>query len=110
MRRAHQSNGSPYSQYSRDAVEEENEEMVEGLKTKITALKSLSIDIGQEVRSQNGLLREMDGDFDSFGGILSSAMGRLGKLSKAGHNRYIFYLLLFSFFVFFVIYLILKFR
>ncbi|KFM68977.1 BET1-like protein, partial [Stegodyphus mimosarum] len=108
MRRGH-INGS-YAEYDRNSVEEENEYLVDGLKTKITALKSLSIDIGHEVRSQNQVLREMDDDFDSTSGFLSSTMGRVVKLAKAGHNRYILYLLLFSFFVFGVIYVILKFQ
>ncbi|XP_035210995.1 BET1 homolog [Stegodyphus dumicola] len=108
MRRGHINES--YAEYDRNSVEEENEYLVDGLKTKITALKSLSIDIGHEVRSQNQVLREMDDDFDSTSGFLSSTMGRVVKLAKAGHNRYILYLLLFSFFVFGVIYVILKFQ
>ncbi|XP_067118392.1 BET1 homolog [Centruroides vittatus] len=108
MRRPLSSEGS-YS-YPNNAIEEQNEQLVDGLKHKISTLKSLSIDIGQEVRTQNKLLGDMDNDFDSTGGFLSSTVGRVLKLSKAGHNRYILYLILFSFFVFFMIYLIMKFR
>ncbi|GIX81615.1 hypothetical protein CEXT_213361 [Caerostris extrusa] len=108
MRRSHATES--YSSFNRNTVEEENEHLVDDLETKITALKSLTIDIGHEVRTQNQMLREMDDDFDSTGGFLSTTMGRVLKLSKAGHNHYILYLLLFSLFVFFVIYLLLKFK
>lgn len=40
-------------------MEDENERMTEHLKDKIYALKSLSIDIGQEVQYQDKLLRGM---------------------------------------------------
>lgn len=44
---------------SHDGLEDENERMTEHLKDKIYALKSLSIDIGQEVQYQDKLLRGM---------------------------------------------------
>ncbi|GBM71232.1 BET1 [Araneus ventricosus] len=108
MRRSHASES--YTAYNQNTVEDENEHLTDELGNKISALKSLTIDIGHEVRAQNQMLREMDDDFDSTSGFLSTTMGRVLKLSRAGHNRYILYLLLFSFFVFFVIYIILKFQ
>lgn len=42
-----------------NAVEDENERMTEELKDKIHALKSLSIDIGTEVKYQDKMLRSM---------------------------------------------------
>uniref|UniRef100_T1IH28 BET1 homolog n=1 Tax=Strigamia maritima TaxID=126957 RepID=T1IH28_STRMM len=109
MRRLH-SNGYPQPVHTTPEVEQENEQMVEGLKHKITALKSLSIDIGNEVRTQNQMLSDMDNDFDTGSGFLNSTMGRLHRMTKAGHNRYILYLILFSLFVFFIIYILMKFR
>ncbi|CAL1275898.1 unnamed protein product [Larinioides sclopetarius] len=108
MRRSHASES--YTGHNRNTVDDENEHLTDELGNKISALKSLTIDIGHEVRAQNQMLREMDDDFDSTSGFLSTTMGRVVKLAKAGHNRYILYLLLFSFFVFFVIYIILKFQ
>ncbi|KAH6940656.1 hypothetical protein HPB50_004075 [Hyalomma asiaticum] len=109
MRRAQTSsqgyaNGSSY----RDTVEEENSQLIDGLKSKISALKTVSIDIGHEVKYQNKMLNEMNTDFDAGEGILKSTMGRLVKMSRAGHNRYIFYLMMFSLFVFLVIYILMK--
>jgi len=42
-----------------NAMEDENERMTEELKDKIHALKSLSIDIGTEVKYQDKMLRSM---------------------------------------------------
>lgn len=110
MRRAANYNYSPLPQQAVDAVEAENERMTEELSHKIGALKSLSIDIGHEVRSQERLLRGIDDDMDRTGGFLGNTMNRVIRMSKAGHNYYIFYLFLFSIFVFFLLYIVLKFR
>uniref|UniRef100_A0A8D1ZCU4 Bet1 golgi vesicular membrane trafficking protein n=1 Tax=Sus scrofa TaxID=9823 RepID=A0A8D1ZCU4_PIG len=54
--------GYPNSGYS--ACEEENERLTESLRNKVTAIKSLSIEIGHEVKHQNKLLAEMVSDYD----------------------------------------------
>lgn len=95
---------------SYDALEEENEVVAEELKEKIGALKSLSIDIGNEVRYQDKLLRGIDDDMDRTGGFLSNTMGRVIRLGKHGGNKHMCYMFLFVLFVFFVLYIVLKFR
>ncbi|XP_007907448.2 BET1 homolog [Callorhinchus milii] len=97
--------GSGYSVY-----EEENEKLTEGLREKVTALKSLSIDIGTEVKYHNKMINEMDTDFDSTGGLLGATMGRLKHISRGSQTRMICYMMLFAFFVFFVLYWIIKLR
>uniref|UniRef100_A0A069DNY0 BET1 homolog n=1 Tax=Panstrongylus megistus TaxID=65343 RepID=A0A069DNY0_9HEMI len=92
------------------SLEEDNDSMTENLKDKITALKSLSIDIGAEVKYQDRMLRDMDDDFDKTGGFLGNTIARVLRLSKGSHNYYILYLFLFSILVFFVLYIVLKFR
>ncbi|XP_064476519.1 BET1 homolog [Ornithodoros turicata] len=108
MRRVqpHQNGSSSY----RDTVEEENTRLIDGLKSKISSLKTISIDIGHEVKNQNKMLREMHDDFDSGEGVLRSTMNRVIRMSRAGHNRYILYLIMFSLFVFLVIYVLMKVR
>lgn len=112
MRRAHAGNYyDPLpTQYDGDALEEANEQMTSELKDKIGALKSLSIDIGNEVKYQDKLLRDMDNDFERTGGFLGNTINRVIRLGKGSHNYYIFYLFLFSILVFFILYIILKFR
>ncbi|KAK9711496.1 hypothetical protein QE152_g25454 [Popillia japonica] len=110
MRRAHAGNYyEPLSQNSNE-LEDENDRMTDELKDKIHILKSLSIDIGNEVKYQDKLLREVDDDMDRTGGFLGNTMNRVLRLSKGSHNYYILYLFLFSIFVFFILYLVLKFR
>ncbi|XP_023713846.1 uncharacterized protein LOC111867875 [Cryptotermes secundus] len=70
MRRA---NGSghyyqPLSQYSdQDTVEQQNDALADELKGKVQMLKSLSLNIGDEVKYQDRLLREVDDDFEKTG-------------------------------------------
>jgi blocked-early-in-transport protein 1 len=105
------SGGSQFgSQYGSQLVEEENDKMADVLSDKVKALKSLSIDIGNEVREQNKFLKSMDTDFDNSGGFLRSTMSRVTAMARAGHNCHIFYLLLFACFVFFICWLIIKTR
>ncbi|XP_028317398.1 BET1 homolog [Gouania willdenowi] len=96
---------SGYSVY-----EEENEHLQEGLKAKVNALKSLSIDIGTEVKYQNKVLEDMDSDFDSTGGLLGATIGRVKHLSRGSQTKLLCYMLLFCFFVFVVLYWYMKLR
>ncbi|MBN3298093.1 BET1 protein, partial [Amia calva] len=96
---------SGYSVY-----EEENEQLSEGLRDKVKALKHLSIDIGAEVKHQNNMITEMDSAFDSTGGLLGATMGRLKVLSRGSQARLFCYLLLFALFVFFVLYWVIRLR
>ncbi|VVC86684.1 BET1 homolog [Leptidea sinapis] len=93
-----------------DVVEHENNMMAEELSGKITTLKHMSIEIGNEVRYQDKLLRGLDDDADRSSGFLAKTMGRVLRIGKGNHNYYIFYLFLFSIFVFFLLYIVLKFR
>lgn len=93
-----------------DVLEDENQRMAEELQGKIGALKSLTIDIGNEVRYQDKLLRGIDDDMDRTGGFLSNTMARVVRLGKSGHQKYMCYMFLFALFVFLLLYLIIKFR
>ncbi|XP_037593200.1 BET1 homolog isoform X1 [Cebus imitator] len=99
-----------YANSGYSACEEENERLTESLRSKVTAIKSLSIEIGHEVKTQNKLLAEMDSQFDSTTGFLGKTMGKLKILSRGSQTRLLCYMMLFSLFVFFVIYWIIKLR
>uniref|UniRef100_A0A8C4MZ76 BET1 homolog n=1 Tax=Equus asinus TaxID=9793 RepID=A0A8C4MZ76_EQUAS len=99
-----------YTNSGYSACEEENERLTESLRSKVTAIKSLSIEIGHEVKQQNKLLAEMDSQFDSTTGFLGKTMGKLKTLSRGSQTKLLCYLMLFSLFVFFVIYWIIKLR
>ncbi|XP_055384134.1 BET1 homolog [Condylostylus longicornis] len=95
---------------SYDNLEDENERSTEELKEKIGALKSLTIDIGNEVRYQDKLIGGLDDDLDRTGGFLGNTMGRVIRLGKHSGNRHMFYMFLFILFVTFVLWIILKLR
>ncbi|KAF3819124.1 hypothetical protein GH733_013274 [Mirounga leonina] len=97
-----------YANSGYSACEEENERLTESLRSKVTAIKSLSIEIGHEVKHQNKLLAEMDSQFDSTTGFLGKTMGKLKILSRGSQTKLLCYMMLFSLFVFFVIYWIIK--
>ncbi|KAJ7408556.1 BET1 isoform X3 [Willisornis vidua] len=64
MRRAGLSDGAPagnygYTSSGYSVYEEENDRLTESLRTKVSAIKSLSIEIGTEVKNQNKMLSEM---------------------------------------------------
>lgn len=105
-----QNPGPSTSNYEGDGIEEENERMADELKNKIGALKSLSIDIGHEVKYQDKLLRGIDDDMDRTGGFLSNTMNRVIRLGKSGQKNHMCYMFLFVLGVFFLLYLVLKFR
>ncbi|XP_044512685.1 BET1 homolog [Gracilinanus agilis] len=116
MRRAGLGEGGPppghhgYAASGYNAFEEENDRLTESLRSKVTAIKSLSIEIGHEVKHQNKMLAEMDSEFDSTTGFLSKTMGRLKVLSRGSQAKLLAYMALFTLFVFFVIYWLIKLR
>ncbi|XP_037936649.1 BET1 homolog [Teleopsis dalmanni] len=103
-------NQNPSVSASNDVLEQENERAEEELKQKIGALKSLTIDIGNEVRYQDKLLRGIDDDMDRTGGFLGTTMGRVLRLSKKGGGRQMCYMFLFVLFVFLLLYFVIKMR
>lgn len=102
--------GSAAGAGSHDVLEEENERLAEELQGKIGALKSLTIDIGNEVRYQDKLLRGIDDDMDRTGGFLSTTMSRVIRLGRNGHQKYMCYMFLFVLGVFLLLYVTLKLR
>ncbi|KAK3795979.1 hypothetical protein RRG08_042972 [Elysia crispata] len=112
MRRSYMANqGGGYGyQDTSQMLEEENQQQEDELKGKVKALKSLSIDIGFEVKEQNKMLTKMDDDFESSGGLLGKTMGRLKAITNAGHWKLWLYIALFALFVFFMCWVIIRFR
>lgn len=96
--------GAAYDQY----MESENDALVNGLGSKVSQLKELSIMIGADVREQNKLLSDIDGSMDSAGGLLGGTMKRLGLLSKGDGGCTLVYLAAFVFFVFVVLWRLTK--
>ncbi|XP_054574457.1 BET1 homolog [Eptesicus fuscus] len=99
--------GHANSGYS--AREEENKH-TERMRRQVKVIRDLTIEIGEEVKTQNKLLAEMDSQFDSTTGFLGRTMEKLKILSRGSQTKLMCYMVLFSLFVFFVIYWIIKLR
>ncbi|XP_033126284.1 BET1 homolog [Anneissia japonica] len=108
MRRAVDSSVGP--SYDNNHIQEENEQMTRELQTKVSALKSLSIDMGAEVREQNKAINDMGDFFTKSQGILQSSMKRLAKIATGGQNKHLLWLFFFCLFIFLVIYFIIRSR
>lgn len=91
-----------------NAIEEQNEELTEALGDKVHMLKSLTIDLGHEVKEHNKFLSGLEEDFERSGGFLSKTINRVVRLGKGSHNYYILYLLFFSFLIFFIIWILVR--
>lgn len=98
--------GPGNSYLGHESLEDQNDANEEELKGKIGALKSLSIDIGTEVREHNKLLRDLDDGFDSNAGLLQQSMSRVLRMAKSGSRYHMFYLFLFCLFVFMVLWFV----
>ncbi|VDP97025.1 unnamed protein product [Trichobilharzia regenti] len=89
-----------------DDHERLNFELVE----KVHGLRSLSIKIGDELRSQNNLLGDMAGTFDHSEGVLRSTMSRLSRMAKQNLSSSLYcYLIIFVCIIFFMCWFILRF-
>jgi len=109
MRRPQNYGYEPVPQQSGDDLELENERLADDLKNKISSLKSLTIDIGNEVRYQDRILNDLDDDMSRTGGFMHNTIGRVMRLNK-GKRGTTCYMLLFALLVFLILYVVLKFR
>lgn len=101
----------PYKQNTdTQYLAEENEHLTSELKSKVKELKTVSIEIGNEVRRQNTMLGEMDDEFFKSGNFLERSMKRLGIISKGSQHCHLPILFAFCFIVFFLLWVALKFR
>jgi len=80
-------------------LEEENDSKENELKEKVSLLKQLTIDIGDEVKEHNRLLKDADDTFDSVGNVMSATIGKVKELAKSGYKYYFLYLFIFVLFV-----------
>jgi blocked-early-in-transport protein 1 len=70
-------------------------------------LKQISIDFGDEARSQNKMLDGVDNDFDSTQNFLKGTMNKLSHMISSGGSKHMCYLVAFIFAIFvFVYYLV----
>lgn len=100
--------GNRFAAVGHEQLEEDNSRQEEELRQKVGVLKSLTIDIGDEVREHNRLLRDADDTFDSVGGLLGATIGKVKQLATSGHRRHFLYLFVFALFVVLVLWAIIR--
>lgn len=107
------SNSNSYSFGSRDQcveetnrglLERENDDRLAELGEQVSLLKSLTLDINNEVKSQNRLLDSMDGSFGSASDLFKNTIGKLGIMVSSGGSNHMYYLIIFVVFVFLLLY------
>mmetsp|Transcript_14458 Transcript_14458/g.37438 ORF Transcript_14458/g.37438 Transcript_14458/m.37438 type:complete len:127 (+) Transcript_14458:300-680(+) len=70
----------------------------------VSALKEMTIQIGNHVKEDINMLDGMGSDFDRTGGLLRGTMSRLDALVQTKDGRHMIYLALFVIGVFIVLY------
>mmetsp|Transcript_14461 Transcript_14461/g.37444 ORF Transcript_14461/g.37444 Transcript_14461/m.37444 type:complete len:91 (+) Transcript_14461:300-572(+) len=85
-------------------MERENDEHINLLHGKVSALKEMTIQIGNHVKEDINMLDGMGSDFDRTGGLLRGTMSRLDALVQTKDGRHMIYLALFVIGVFIVLY------
>jgi len=88
-----------------EQLEEQNNAAEDELRDKVGLLKTLAIDIGDEVKEHNRMLHDTDSIFDNAGALLSNTIGNVGKLLKSGGRYHMLYLFLFVLFVVFILWM-----
>ncbi|EOR03948.1 Protein transport protein bet1 [Wallemia ichthyophaga EXF-994] len=96
---------SPFYSHTRPTqeMENQNDQHIEGLSSKVRLLKDITLNIGQEARDSAIELGSMNDSFDSTGNLLSTTMTRLKHMSTKQSGRCwiytVFFFLIFWIFI-----------
>jgi len=85
--RSSRPSGGP-SHTDRSILERQNDERISELSNTVNHLKSLTIEIGNEVRDQNSMLDDMGGGFANAQALIGKTMGRIGDMLSSGGGRH----------------------
>ncbi|TIB74244.1 hypothetical protein E3Q06_00408 [Wallemia mellicola] len=103
---AHQQRSdSPFYDHTRATqdMENQNDEHLDGLSSKVRLLKDITLSIGQEARDSAIEMGSMNDSFESTGSLLTGTMSRLKHMSKKQGGRCyiytIFFLIIFWVFI-----------
>jgi len=91
-----------------EQLERENENELEALREKVAAIKSVALDIQDEVRAHNKILDGMSDQFTTARGLLKNTMGRLNTMMQQGGSKHMCFLAFFFFAVLVGLYWLLK--
>ena len=82
--------------------------LIAELGDQVSLLKSLSIEINNEVDAQNSLLAGMGDSFTGVTDLFSSTIGKMGEMMNSGGGNHMYYLIVFVVLIFFGLYFFMK--
>lgn len=89
-------------------LERQNNQQVDELRAKVNSLKSVSIDIHDELKNHNEMLDVLGNDADETFAFMGVSTKRLGKLMQSGNGRVMCYLIGFVVTTFIVIWFLIR--
>jgi blocked-early-in-transport protein 1 len=89
-------------------LESENNRHISQLGDQVSLLKGLTLEIGNEVESQNTLLDQLGNSMFDTSGMLGSTLKRINDMMARGGSRHMCYLIAFIVFTFLAIWFILS--
>merc|ERR1719191_2008275 len=84
-----------YAANSRAMMEQQNDQHIEDLEAKVSALKDITMGIGREVSDSNKLLDGMSLDFDKAGAMLKGTVQHLKVMMQNKSGKHMWYMALF---------------
>ncbi|KAI8802751.1 hypothetical protein BJ742DRAFT_531306 [Cladochytrium replicatum] len=99
--------GKGYEEQSLRLLESQNDDSVERLHSKIASLKHISVQIHDDVSSQNRyvkrLLDDMSASMDSLANRVKGSLNRLKVVLATPHNRHMVYMIAGALLFFFIL-------
>jgi len=91
-------------------LEQQNNDRINELSEHVSRLKSLTIDIGNEVQEQNSLLDNMSDGFQNTRDMLQGSLRRIGTMLEQGGMKHMCYMVLFCVFVMLLLWWLMSFK
>ena len=85
-------------------MEQENDVKWAELGDQVSLLRSLSMDINNEVKSQNNLLDQMGSGFGKASEMFSTTLTKMGEMINSPGGQHMYYLIGFVVFFFLLLY------
>merc|ERR1719160_2007276 len=97
-----------YAANSRAMMEQQNDQHIEDLEAKVSALKDITMGINREVNDSNRLLDGMSLDFDKAGALLKGTVQHLKVMMQNRSGKHMWYMAAFVVFLFICMWFISK--
>eukprot|EP01067_Filipodium_phascolosomae_P004863 Filipodium_phascolosomae@DN283_c0_g1_i1.p1 len=95
--------------YSNSVLEQQNDESINELETKVSSLKHIAMGISREAKDSNNLLDSMGGQFDHARSLLANTLKRLNVLVTKAGPGHMWIIALFVIVLFLIMYYLYKF-